>query len=99
MGGEVFLASVAGCFMSNLLAAVRAREAGIVTAHVAVSGTIDGTPARFTAIELVVSAEGTEPGALEKLTEIAARGCIMVNTLRDKLDFTIRVTASPAERS
>jgi len=29
MGGELFLAGVGGCFMSNLLAAIRAREAEI----------------------------------------------------------------------
>ena len=29
MGGELFLASIGGCFMSNLLAAVRARDARV----------------------------------------------------------------------
>ena len=29
MGGELFLAAVGGCFMSNLLAAIKAREADI----------------------------------------------------------------------
>jgi hypothetical protein len=28
MGGELFLAAVGGCFMSNLLAAIKGREAG-----------------------------------------------------------------------
>ena len=29
MGGELFLAAVGGCFISNLLAAIKAREAAI----------------------------------------------------------------------
>jgi organic hydroperoxide reductase OsmC/OhrA len=29
MGGELFLAAVGGCFMSNLLAAINARESDV----------------------------------------------------------------------
>ena len=38
MGGELFLAAVGGCFMSNLLAAIRAREADISDVRVEVVG-------------------------------------------------------------
>ena len=82
MGGELFLASVGGCFMSNLLAAVRAREATVTNAQTLVIGTLEGTPPRFTAIAIAVSAGCDDPDLLDKLIEIAARGCIMVNTLR-----------------
>ena len=91
MGGEVFLASVAGCFMSNLLAAMRAREVQGRDVRAVVTGTLDGNPARFIGIELLVESDGVERETMEKLVEIAGRGCIMVNTLRDKMDFSIRL--------
>ena len=91
MGGELFLASVGGCFMSNLLAAIRARELPVSDVHTVVTGIIDGAPARFTALRLQVSAGNTPPDALKKLVEIADRGCIMMNTLRGKLEITIHV--------
>ena len=40
MGGELFLASIGGCFMSNLLAAIRARELGISGVRTDVTGTL-----------------------------------------------------------
>lgn len=91
MGGELFLSSVGGCFMSNLLAAILARHSGIANARVDVTGTVTDAPARFTAIELLVAAEGAKPEELEHLIEIADRGCIMMNTLRGKIDVTVRI--------
>ena len=93
MGGDLFLASVGGCFMSNLLAAIRARGEQISDARLEVIGTIAESPARFSALELYVTADGANPELLEKLVEIADRGCIMVNTLRGKLDVRIRIGA------
>ena len=93
MGGDLFLASVGGCFMSNLLAAIRARGEQISNAHLEVIGTIAESPARFSALELYVTADGANPELLEKLVEIADRGCIMMNTLRGKLDVCIRIGA------
>jgi putative redox protein len=93
MGGDLFLASVGGCFMSNLLAAIRARGEQISDAHLEVIGTIAESPARFSALELYVTADGANPELLEKLVEIADRGCIMMNTLRGKLDVRIRIGA------
>jgi putative redox protein len=93
MGGELFLASVGGCFMSNLLAAIQARGAQISDARVEVIGTIAESPARFSALDLSVTADGANPEDLEKLVEIAERGCIMMNTLRGKLDVRIRIGA------
>jgi putative redox protein len=93
MGGDLFLASVGGCFMSNLLAAIRARGEQISEAHLEVIGTVAESPARFSALELYVTADGANPELLEKLVEIADRGCIMMNTLRGKLDVRIRIGA------
>jgi putative redox protein len=93
MGGELFLASVGGCFMSNLLAAIRARDAKISDVRTEVTGTIADLPARFEALELFISADGPDRELLPRLVEIADRGCIMMNTLRGKLDVKLRVGA------
>ena len=91
MGGELFLAGVGGCFMSNLLAAIKAREAEISDVRTEVIGTIADSPARFSAIELYVTAESRDRELLERVVEIADRGCIMMNTLRGKLDLHVRI--------
>lgn len=93
MGGELFLASIGGCFMSNLLAAIKAREANVAEVQTEVIGTLADGPARFTAVELLVTAKFSDRELFEKLVEIAERGCIMTNTLRGKLDFTVRIEA------
>jgi putative redox protein len=95
MGGELFLASIGGCFMSTFLAAVRAREAAVSDAQVEVTGTLLDAPVRFSAVELVFTANCADAELLAKLVDIAEKGCIMVNTLRGKLDLSIRI-AVPA---
>ena len=91
MGGELFLAAVGGCFMSNLLAAINARHAQVSRVHTEVIATLADAPSRFTAIELCVSAEYEDRELFEKLVEIAERGCIMVNTLKGKLNLEVRI--------
>ena len=92
MGGELFLAAVGGCFMSNLLAAIRAREADIGDVRVEVVAALADSPARF-AVELRVAAERADKELLERLVEIADRGCIMMNTLRGKLEVRVLIGA------
>jgi putative redox protein len=94
MGGELFLAAVGGCFMSNLLAVIRAREAQISDVRVEVVGSLANSPARFAEVELRVTAESRDRDLLERLVEIADRGCIMMNTLRGKLDVRVRIGAA-----
>jgi putative redox protein len=91
MGGELFLASVGGCFMSTLLAAIRTRDVEISNVRTEVVGTIAGSPACFSAVELHVTADCSDRELLERLVEIANRGCIMMNTLRGKLDVKVCV--------
>ena len=93
MGGELFLTSVAGCFMSNLLAAIKARNAAISGVRIDVAGMLAETPARFESVDLNVTAETADSKALAQVIEIADRGCIMMNTLRGKLDIRIRIGA------
>lgn len=94
MGGELILAGLGGCFMSNLLAAIRARDADVTNAKTKVTATIADNPARFSAVELSVSADCKDPALLEKLVTIAERGCIAANTLRGGLDLTVKVEQS-----
>jgi putative redox protein len=92
MGGELFLGAIGGCFMSNLLAAIKARDAEVSDVQIEVTGIVADTPARFSAVELLVTAEGANQDLLERLITIADRGCIMMNTLRGKLDVTVRAS-------
>jgi putative redox protein len=91
MGGELFLAAIGGCFMSTLLAAIRAREAAISDISTRVTGVLTDAPARFSRIELLVRSEEADPEVLGKLVDLAERGCIMMNTLRDKLEIRVGV--------
>jgi putative redox protein len=89
MGGELFLAAVGGCFMSNLLAAIKTREADVSDVRVEVVGSLADSPARFVGVELRVAAQRRDQAQLERLVEIADRGCIMMNTLRGTLDVRV----------
>ena len=95
MGGELFLAAVGGCFMSNLLAAIRARDSRVSDVHIEVIGKIADSPTRFEALELILTAGAGDRELLPQLVEIADRGCIMMNTLRGKLEVRLRI-GSPA---
>ncbi len=96
MGGELFLAAIGGCFMSNLLAAIRARDLGIAGVRTEVIGELADSPPRFASVELFISADTADRELLAKLVEIADRGCIMMNTLRGKLDVRLTVVAGPS---
>ncbi|MDE3196209.1 MAG: OsmC family protein [Acidobacteriota bacterium] len=97
MGGELFLASIGGCFMSNLLAAAKARNLDLSGLRVEVTGELAPAPDRFVSVALAVSAAHANPAELAKVVEVAGRGCIMMNTLRGKLE--IRTDILPASVS
>ena len=94
MGGELFLTAIGGCFSSTLLAAIKARGADISSLQVEVTGTLVDSPTRFATVELLVSANYAERELFEKLIEIAEKGCIVVNTLKDKLELAVRIGAA-----
>lgn len=91
MGGELFLAAIGGCFMSNLMAAIKVRGLDLPGLRIEVTADLAGKPDRYTSVELCVTADGAVDAVLEKLVEVADRGCIMMNTLRAKLDVRMRV--------
>ena len=96
-GGEYMLVSLGGCFTSHLLAAIRAREAAVTNVRVAVTGTLDGTPERFTAFTMDVSAQCADPELARKLITIARRACQVVNTLRQLAPIAITYEGSSIE--
>ena len=75
MGGELFLASIGGCFMSNLLAAINARKANISEVRTDVIGTLAEAPTRFSTVELQVIAKGSSE-ELEHLVVVADRAAL-----------------------
>lgn len=91
MGGELMLASLGGCFMSNLLEAIRTREANIQDVKIAVNGNLEGSPPYFTAIEMRISAQYDDKALLEKLITISERSCIVANTLKSSVDLSFIV--------
>jgi len=96
-GGEYMLVSLGGCFTSHLLAAIRAREAAVTNVRVAVTGTLDGTPERFTAFTMDVSAQCPDPELARKLITMAGRACQVVNTLRQVAPIAITYEGSTIE--
>jgi putative redox protein len=96
-GGEYMLVSLGGCFTSQLLAAIRAREADVRGVRVAVTGTLDGTPERFTGFTMEVSAECADPALVRKLIVIAGRACQVASTLRQIVPIVITYAGAPIE--
>jgi putative redox protein len=94
LGGEYMLVALGGCFTSHLLAANRARDAGVSDVRVAVTGTLDGTPEHFTEFTLSVSARCDDVEVLRKLTTMAERACQVVNTLRQSTPVSVVVESS-----
>ncbi len=91
MGGELLLISLGGCFMSNLLAAVKARSADISHIRIAIDGTLESAPARFSAVQMTIHARYTDRELMEKLVLISERACIVANTLKSAVDLTIQI--------
>lgn len=91
MGGELILVGLGGCFTSNLLAAIRARQAAVSGVSTTVTATLADNPSRFAAIDLAVSADCNDAALLQKLVIIAERGCIAANTLREGVKLTVRM--------
>jgi putative redox protein len=91
IGGELLLLSLGGCFLSNLLAAIRARSSDVSNVRIAVTGTIGGIPERFEAMEMRVTAKYSDVDLMGKLVSIAERGCIVTNTLKRSLVISVEL--------
>lgn len=82
MGGELMLMGIGGCFMSSLLAEVRTRQLPIDDLAVEVTAVLDGTPPRFTRVDLQVSSNHPDRATLQEIVAIARHGCIAINTIQ-----------------
>jgi putative redox protein len=82
LGGEYLLVALGGCFASNLLAAIRARDATMTNLRIVVRGEMDGPPDRFKSFQMNVAAEHSDVELARRLIAIAARACAVTNTLR-----------------
>ncbi|MCB0210175.1 MAG: OsmC family protein [Anaerolineae bacterium] len=91
MGGELLLVSLGGCFISNLLAAIRAREAAVSNIDIQITGTLDSAPPRFSAVHMQITADYEDRALMEKLVTISERGCIVANTLKNAVDLSITI--------
>ena len=91
MGGELLLASLGGCFNSNLLAAIRARDLEINDIAIEVSGDLAEAPARFSAINMVVKSAFEDRETFEKLVKMSERACIVANTIKGSVDLSVYV--------
>jgi putative redox protein len=91
MGGELLLASLAGCFASNLLAALATREATVEALRIRVEGSLTDAPSRFEAATLTVSGRTDDRDTFERTVLMADRACIVANTLRSAIKLTVAV--------
>ena len=89
MGGEALLLGLGGCFMSNLLAAAKARDIKLRNANTEITAELADAPPRYTDIHMRVTAQCEPADELEKLVTSAERGCIVANTLAKAVNLTI----------
>src|SRR5262249_48160706 len=94
MGGELLLVALGGCFLSNLLAAIRARGSAVDSLRISVEARIEGAPERMTRFALRVNGRYDDAELMQKLLTMAERGCIVSNTLRVIAPIEIHLAAS-----
>jgi putative redox protein len=97
LGGEYLLVALGGCFASNLLAAIRARDAAMTNLRIDVSGEMDGPPDRFKSFQMTVAADHGDVELGRRLIAIAARACAVTNTLRLSAPVSIMFESAPVE--
>jgi putative redox protein len=91
MGGEAVLNGLGGCFMSNLLAAAKARNIKLSNVRADIEADMAEAPPRFTAIRMSISAQCNSPEELNKLVTIAQHSCTAANTLGAAVELSIKV--------
>lgn len=91
MGGELLLAALGGCFNSNLLAAIKARDIAIDDIEIEVRGNLVDAPSRFDAIEMIVKSAYADRDEFQKLVTMCERACIVANTLKGGIDLKVSI--------
>ncbi len=88
-GGELLLASLGGCFLSNVFAAAKARSADVSDVHLTLVAMVGGVPERVEAIAMHVRARCEDRALLQKLLDVAERGCLVTNTLKSAAAISV----------
>ncbi len=91
MGGELLLAGLGGCFMSNLLAAIGARDVEATNIQIEVEGTLEEAPPRFSEVTMTVTGEYNDLDEIKRLAEMSEKACISANTLKGSVKINILV--------
>jgi putative redox protein len=94
MGGEMLLVALGGCFNSNLLAAIRAREAAVTNIVIDITGTLVDNPSRYSSIQVDITARFDDPDLMSKLVTMSERACIVANSIRGALDLKFNIRQS-----
>jgi putative redox protein len=92
MGGELFLAGLGGCFLSNLLAAISARGVSASDMSVVVTGQLEDVPPRFTSVTMTIKGKYSDNQEMEKLAKISEKGCIVANSVKDSILLDIIIS-------
>jgi putative redox protein len=92
MGGELLLAGLGGCFMSNLLAAIQARDVDASGINIEVCAILEDGPPRFSSITIEIHGNYSDSAEMEKLALMAERGCIVANSIKGSIKLDIKVT-------
>ena len=74
--------------MSNLLAAVQARDADVSDLNIEIAATLEETPPHFSAVDLTITGNYPDKDTMQKLVTIAERGCIVANTIKSSVKLT-----------
>ena len=92
MGGQVLLMGVGGCFASTLFAAAKERKIKVTGLKIKLSSELStSTPARFSKINIeVTGGEFSDPDGINKLINIAQKGCISINTVKQGLEVFVK---------
>ena len=88
-----------GCFTSNLLAAIQAREADVKDVNLDIAATLEEAPPHFSAIHVDITGTYPDKAQMEKLVTIAERGCIVANTLKGAVKLSFSAMISPRSSS
>jgi putative redox protein len=95
LGGEYLLIALGGCFLSNLLAAARARGEELSKTRVVVTATTAESPPRFSGMQLRVAVALQNRDLVRKLLEIAEHACLVTNTLKATMPISIDIDGEP----
>lgn len=90
-GGELFVAGLGGCYMSNLTAAAQARNIRIDSARLRARGVLAENPTRIVEFILEVELDADcDEKTVDKLLLIAERSCLVSTTVKQGTQLTIR---------